>query len=174
MADEVCVELANEAATVALAERVAGALPDGHVLYLVGDLGAGKTTFARALLQALGVEERIKSPTYSLLESYVTRAGQRAWHLDLYRIADPGELEWLGLDELHDAAALVLVEWPERGGGWLPAADTRLHIQHTGTSRTARLQATSARGRDLLARLHPLGSPHPPGSPHPLGSPHPP
>jgi tRNA threonylcarbamoyladenosine biosynthesis protein TsaE len=84
--------------------------------------GAGKTSFARALLTTLGVGERVKSPTYSLVEGYEAQ-GRPAWHLDLYRIADPGELEWLGLDALADPAALVLVEWPERGAGALPAAD---------------------------------------------------
>src|ERR1700743_1836946 len=88
-------ELADEDATRALGQRVATALAGGLVVYLRGELGAGKTSFARALLTALGVGERIKSPTYSLVEGY--QAGARpAWHLDLYRIADPGELEWLG------------------------------------------------------------------------------
>jgi len=96
-------------------------------VYLHGDLGAGKTTVTRALLRTLGVGERIKSPTYSLIESY--RVGDRdAHHLDLYRIADAGELEWLGLDEIADGKSLILVEWPERGGSALPRPDLVLEF----------------------------------------------
>jgi tRNA threonylcarbamoyladenosine biosynthesis protein TsaE len=149
---ELNLELADEAATAALAERLAGALDGGLVVYLHGDLGAGKTSFARALLTRLGVGERVKSPTYSLVESYQA-AGRPAWHLDLYRIADPGELEWLGLDALADPAALVLVEWPERGAGALPAADLELFLAHRGMGRQARLAAAGPRGERLLARL---------------------
>jgi tRNA threonylcarbamoyladenosine biosynthesis protein TsaE len=145
--------LPDEAATAALAERLAAALDDdGLVLYLHGPLGAGKTSFARALLTACGVGERVKSPTYSLLEGYVAR-GRAAWHLDLYRIADPGELEWLGLDALADPLALILVEWPERGVGALPAADLELRLAYAGHGRAARLHARSPRGERLLERL---------------------
>jgi len=144
--------LPDETATAALAQRFAAALDGGLVLYLHGDLGAGKTSFARALLTALGVGERVKSPTYSLVECY--RAGElTAWHLDLYRIADPGELEWLGLDALGDPAALVLVEWPERGTGALPAPDLVLELEHADSGRRARAEPRSARGEDVLGRL---------------------
>ena len=144
--------LPDEAATAALGTRVATALHDGLVLYLQGPLGAGKTSFARALLTVLGVGERIKSPTYSLVEGYF--AGDRpAWHLDLYRIADPAELEWLGLDALSDPAAVVLVEWPERGAGALPVADLELHLDYVGHGRHALLRAFTARGEQVLSRL---------------------
>ena len=144
--------LPDEAATAALATHMASALDDGLVLYLHGPLGAGKTSFARALLTALGVGERVKSPTYSLVEGYMTR-DRPAWHLDLYRIADPGELEWLGLDALADPAALVLVEWPERGAGALPAADLELQLDYAGQGRQASLRGFTARGERLQARL---------------------
>lgn len=144
--------LPDEAATAALAGALAAVLDDGLVLYLHGPLGAGKTSFARALLTALGVGERIKSPTYTLLESY-TAAGRPAWHLDLYRIADPGELEWLGLDALVDPAALILVEWAERGVGALPAADVALYLDYAGAGRSASLRSCSARGEQVMARL---------------------
>lgn len=145
-------ELPDEAATGALARRLAAVIEDGLVIYLYGDLGAGKTSFARALLGALGVGERIKSPTYSLVESYRLPSGQ-AWHLDLYRIADPGELEWLGLDALAEPSAVVLVEWPERGRGALPEADLALHLAYSGQGRRAGFEALSVRGEQALGRL---------------------
>lgn len=144
--------LPDEAATAALAKRMAGLLDGGLVVYLHGDLGAGKTSFARALLGALGVGERIKSPTYSLVESYRAQ-GRPAWHLDLYRIADPGELEWLGLDALSDPSALVLVEWPERGKGALPVPDLVIHLGYAGLGRMARMEARTERGAAVTARL---------------------
>ncbi|HEX7817013.1 tRNA (adenosine(37)-N6)-threonylcarbamoyltransferase complex ATPase subunit type 1 TsaE [Dyella sp.] len=146
------VSLPDEDATGALARRVAEAIDQGLVIYLHGDLGAGKTSFARALLKALGVGERVKSPTYSLVESYRLPA-RIAWHLDLYRIADPGELEWLGLDALADPAALVLVEWPERGTGALPQVDLQVNLAYEGPGRQASMQAMTPRGDDVLARL---------------------
>lgn len=139
----------DEAALVALAQRLASALRGGGVVYLRGELGAGKTTFARALLRALGVGERVKSPTYSLIESYRIDALD-IHHLDLYRIADPQELEWLGLAELADPAALLLVEWPERGGAALPAPDLILHLHHAAAARDLAIVA-NARGRKVLA-----------------------
>ncbi len=145
-------KLTDEAATWRLAREVADALDGGLVLYLEGDLGAGKTTFARALLRALGVDERIKSPTYSLVESYPLPRG-RAWHLDLYRIAGAGELEWLGLDALDEPDALVLVEWPGNGAGALPQPDVVLRLAHAGSGREAALEAHSRRGEGVIARL---------------------
>jgi tRNA threonylcarbamoyladenosine biosynthesis protein TsaE len=148
----VTLPLPDEAATVALAQRLAPMLLDGGVVYLRGELGAGKTTFARALLGALGVGERVKSPTYSLVERYAVN-GHDAFHLDLYRIADAGELEWLGLDELDAAESLVLVEWPERGVGALPAADLDLVLEHAAEGRTAKLVPGSPRSRRWLDQL---------------------
>jgi tRNA threonylcarbamoyladenosine biosynthesis protein TsaE len=142
----------DEAGMRALAGHLVEVARDGGVIHLEGDLGAGKTTFARALLTSLGVGERVKSPTYSLIESY--RVGDLdAHHLDLYRIADAGELEWLGLGDVWTAAALVLIEWPERGRGAMPAADLVLHLRHAGERREVRAEAHSARGDRLLAAL---------------------
>lgn len=145
-------DLANEAATIALARNLAPALLDGGVVYLRGELGAGKTTFARALLRAMGVGERVKSPTYSLLERYLVN-GRDAFHLDLYRIADAGELEWLGLDELDAPGAIVLVEWPERGRGALPKPDLEITLEHQGQGRSACLGVASPRGSSWIAGI---------------------
>lgn len=141
--------LADAAATEALAARLAGRLPARAVVHLQGDLGAGKSTFARAMLRALGVTGTIRSPTYTLVEPYALPGGGQALHLDLYRIGDPGELEFLGLDD--DAARLWLVEWPERGEGALPRADLRVALAVAGTGREARLEAATAIGRAWLA-----------------------
>jgi tRNA threonylcarbamoyladenosine biosynthesis protein TsaE len=141
---------ADEAYLGALAERLASAVRAGGAIQLHGDLGAGKTTFARALLRALGVGERVKSPTYSLVESYRV-ADLDIHHLDLYRIADAGELEWLGLPDLAVESALMVVEWPERGAGVLPAADLRLELRHAGAARDLLAEARSPRGEVVLA-----------------------
>src|SRR5207237_5937517 len=110
----------DEPALATLAQALAQRLREGGVIYLVGPLGAGKTTFARAMLRALGVGARVKSPTYTLIESYV--AGDlTAHHLDLYRIAAAEEVEWLGLRDLATGAQLWLIEWPERAHGAIPA-----------------------------------------------------
>lgn len=151
------VALPNEAATIALAQRLAPALLDGGVVYLRGELGAGKTTFARALLRAMGVGERVKSPTYSLLERYSVN-GHDAFHLDLYRIADAGELEWLGLDELDAPETLVLVEWPERGRGALPKPDLEITLEHEGQGRSAFLSVASARGINWMDGMEAMAS----------------
>ena len=141
MLEPVLIDLPDEAATAGLAQRLAPALASGGVVYLEGDLGSGKTTFARALLRALGAGERVKSPTYSLVECYELSA-LTVWHLDLYRIADPGELEWLGLDALDAPASLTLIEWPQRGAGRLPSPHLRVVLQQAGDGRIARLFAT--------------------------------
>ncbi len=153
MSDVVELILADEDATMALGRDLAAILPaDGLVAFLYGDLGAGKTTFARAFLQALGVGERVKSPTYSLVEGY--DIGERkAFHLDLYRIADPGELEWLGLDSLAEPGAIVLVEWPERGAGALPPVDLALSFRHDGAGRAVRFEPRSPLGGQVVASL---------------------
>lgn len=135
-------------ATAALGARLAAALPAQAVVHLQGDLGAGKSTLARALLRALGVRGTIRSPTYTLVEQYPLATGGLALHLDLYRIADPGELEFLGLD--GEAVRLWLVEWPERGQGALPAPDLVVALAVDGDGRRITLQERSAAGRAWL------------------------
>lgn len=142
----------DEPELVALARRFASVLGDGGVIHLHGDLGAGKTTFARALLAAMGVGSRIKSPTYSLIESYEAN-GLRIHHLDLYRIAAPDELEFLGLSDLATDRFLLLAEWPERGGNALPAPDLVAHLAHAGAKRRVRLEPRTARGERWLGIL---------------------
>ena len=138
-------------ATEALGGRLARSLPARAVVYLHGDLGAGKSTLARALLRALGVTGAIRSPTYTLVEPYALAAGGQALHLDLYRIGNPGELEFLGLDPAE--ARLWLVEWPERGQGVLPAADLEIALAVEGGGRSCRLISKSPTGEAWLAAI---------------------
>jgi len=147
------LDLPLPAATEALGAALAAALPAGvaAVVYLQGDLGAGKTTLARALLRGLGVTGPIRSPTYTLVERYPLPAGEgECAHLDLYRIADPEELDYLALDELASSARLWLVEWPERGGVRLPAPDLLIHLQVDTLGRDAELRPVSAVGEAWL------------------------
>jgi tRNA threonylcarbamoyladenosine biosynthesis protein TsaE len=141
--------LSDANATDALGRALATSQPARAVVYLYGDLGAGKSTLARAWLRALGVQGPIRSPTYTLVERYPVPGGE-ALHLDLYRIGGAGELEFLGLDEA--GGALWLVEWPERGQGGLPAADLRVELAMDGAGRSARLLPTSSVGCDWLDR----------------------
>ena len=129
--------------TEALGARLLGTpQPKGapcRVIALTGELGAGKSTFARGALRALGVEGPIKSPSYTLLESYELPA-VHAVHLDLYRLVDPAELEHLGLADYHRPDFLWLIEWPERAGGRLPAPDLQFQFSiETGGHRIERI-----------------------------------
>lgn len=144
------VFLADPVATEALAAALAASQPARAVVFLEGDLGAGKSSLARAWLRALGVRGAIKSPTYTLIERYPLPAGEAA-HLDLYRLAGAAELDFLGLDELAAEATLWLVEWPDRGQGGLPAPDLRVRLAVEGVGRRARLEASSPEGEAWLA-----------------------
>jgi len=146
------VFLPDEAATQQLAQRLAEHLPLRAAVYLHGHLGAGKSTLARAMLRALGVTGAIKSPTYTLIERYPGAGGELA-HLDLYRIGDPEELEFLGLDELHATARLWLIEWPERGLGGLPECDLDIELSVEGDGRLATLHGISVDGQRWLTTL---------------------
>ncbi|MFC6841849.1 tRNA (adenosine(37)-N6)-threonylcarbamoyltransferase complex ATPase subunit type 1 TsaE [Xanthomonas theicola] len=143
------LHLDDSDATERLGQALAATRPAPATLHLYGDLGAGKSTLARALLRALGVQGPIRSPTYTLVERYRLPDGE-AWHLDLYRIGVAGELDFLGLDEA--AATLWLVEWPERGGDVLPPADLAATLALHGAGREALLQARTPAGDAWLAR----------------------
>src|SRR5690606_26756473 len=141
-------------ATDALGRALAATRPASAVVHLSGDLGAGKSTLARAWLRALGVEGPIRSPTYTLVERYPVPGGE-ALHLDLYRIGGAGELEFLGLDEA--GAVLWLVEWPDRGTGGLPAADLQVELAVRGEGRAVRVRPLSAAGAEWVKQLETYG-----------------
>ena len=144
----------DEAATAAYATQLAAALTRANLnacIALHGDLGAGKTTFVRHLLRALGVEGRIKSPTYAVVEPYTVNAGE-VWHFDFYRFSDPREWEDAGFRDIFASPGLKLCEWPEHAQGVMPTPDVDLHIQvDTDTQRQVTLHANTPLGESLLA-----------------------
>ncbi len=146
--------LPDESATEALAARLAPLLSQGGRIHLEGELGAGKTSFVRALLRTCGVTGRIKSPTFTLVEPYKL-SNLYFYHFDFYRFTDPRE--WLDAgfrDALRDDA-VVLIEWAERAGGALPVPDLNIALSYEGEGRGAKLSAYTTRGQAWLHTLFP-------------------
>ena len=152
MPEVVAVEVADEAAMLAFGRRLAAALPAGSCVHLEGQLGAGKTTLCRGVLRGLGHTGAVKSPTYTLVEPYELE-GHSVFHVDLYRLADPAELDYIGIRDYFDSGAICLVEWPERGAGFLPPADLVVRIDVDGGGRLLALAAATAAGRRTVERL---------------------
>lgn len=155
---EKALYLADEAATVAAGEALGQACIDtgmaaGLVIFLGGQLGAGKTTFSRGVLRAFGHRGAVKSPTYTLVEPYEF-ADFRVYHFDLYRLGDAEELEYMGVRDYFGPGSLSLVEWSERGAGVLPVPDLRLELQLQGEGRELKLMAGSDAGAAVLAGVH--------------------
>lgn len=147
--------LADVEATQRLGTGLAHALNwserDARVVFLGGELGAGKTTLTAAALAALGVTDTVRSPSFSLIELYEASGGH-AVHMDLYRLTDPGELEQLGLRDHLRGGTLLMIEWPERGTGFLPVPDLRVELR-TVPQRSARIEAITPAGRGWLERM---------------------
>ena len=144
--------MADEAATLEFGSRLALALHPGLSVWLVGDLGAGKTTLARGLLRGLGFSGRVKSPTYTLVELYPL-SRFNLYHFDLYRIADPDEWEDAGFREYFNDASVCLVEWPEKAKGMLPPPDIRVRLDFLEDGRRAEVVGLTEGGRACVARL---------------------
>jgi tRNA threonylcarbamoyladenosine biosynthesis protein TsaE len=141
--------LADEAATLAFGARLARELVPGMTFYLEGDLGAGKTTLVRGVLRALGYGGRVKSPTYTLVETYGLPAFE-LFHYDLYRMHDPREWLDAGFRDVDDSRAVSLIEWPDKAAGWLPAPDVVIRLRIGDDSRDAECEAKSPRGARYL------------------------
>jgi len=150
---ELLFDQLDESALLRIAAKLASLASAGLVIYLQGTLGAGKTTFSRGFIQALGHQGAVKSPTYTLVEPY-THLTPPVFHFDLYRLAEPEELEYIGIRDYVEQQALMLIEWPQQGVGFLPAADICLSLRvNQNASRQLTLQANSAAGQNILDQI---------------------
>ena len=149
---ELVLQLADETAMVAFGGQLAR-ITQGHgVIFLEGDLGAGKTTLSRGIIRGLGHVGAVKSPTFTLVEPY--EIGEiRAFHFDLYRLVDPEELEYMGIRDYFDDDALCLIEWPDKGAGFLPKPDLTITISPHNAGRSLKVSAQGPRGESWCEAL---------------------
>ncbi|MCK4842240.1 MAG: tRNA (adenosine(37)-N6)-threonylcarbamoyltransferase complex ATPase subunit type 1 TsaE [Methylococcales bacterium] len=143
------IKLLNEQETALLGAELWRILPKKCLVFLKGDLGAGKTCLTRGVLRASGHKGVVKSPTYTLVEEYDTAKG-KFFHFDLYRLKDPEELEWMGMSDYLGQQSLCFIEWPEKGHGFLPSADIDITISVAGTGREVEISVLSS---DLINKL---------------------
>lgn len=136
----------------ALGMKLAESCTPTAVIFLQGELGAGKTTFSQGFLRGLGYLDRVKSPTYTLVEPY-TLPHQTVYHFDLYRLHDPTELELIGVQEYFVPHVICLVEWPDKGAGFLPAPDLSCHFHNEKTVREIKIYPHTAIGTTILQRF---------------------
>ena len=147
------LQLVDETATLSLGAQIATYCPQQQFsIFLEGELGAGKTTLVRGLLHKLGHQGKVKSPTYTLVERYET-TDKIIYHFDLYRVLDPEELDYLGLDDYFQDHNLCLIEWAQQGENHLPTPDIELKLIYDGKQRIAQLTPSSAQGKTLCLKL---------------------
>ncbi len=151
-ADERSMFLPDEAATMALGNRLALVIEPGLYVALSGDLGSGKTTLTRGILRGLGYQGKVKSPTYTLVEPY-NLSKLDLYHFDFYRLNNPQEWLDAGFRDYFEPRTVCLVEWPERGGDLLPVADLKISLSVEGSGRRIRIAAETEHGKHCLQRL---------------------
>ena len=146
--------LANESDTLALGKQLAMLCPPDQlfVIHLEGELGAGKTTLTRGFLRALGHQGHVKSPTYTLVEHYQLQQ-RPIYHFDLYRLSDPEELDFLGMDDYFSGNAICLIEWPQQGAGFLPPADLSIRLDYKDNARSAQIEPHTTAAKQLHHKL---------------------
>jgi len=156
------IEIYGEDKMLVFAAQCATVLQQGGLIFLDGDLGAGKTTLSRGILRGLGHEGAVKSPTYTLVETYDVADGQgqplKVCHFDLYRLGDPEELEFMGIRDYLEDEQLCLIEWADKGAGILPAPELIIHIEDLGKGRRITWQAHTEKGQiwsDALEKIKP-------------------
>lgn len=142
--------LKDEHALILLAKKFSKCLQPGLVIYLQGNLGAGKTVFARGILHGLGYQGLVKSPTYSLVEPYVINQDFTSYHFDLYRLSDPEELEFTGSRDYFNAHSLCMIEWPEKARGHIPLADISCLLEYHDQGRKITLSACTDVAKHLM------------------------
>ncbi len=147
------VKIPDEQSMLDFGAALSKAAEHGAIIYLIGDLGAGKTTLARGFLRAYGHKGPIRSPTYTLVENY-SLSHREVFHIDLYRLSDPEEVEYLGLRDLITETSIGLIEWPEKAKDMIPPADISCSISFDGkASREINLSAYTERGTTILNAL---------------------
>jgi len=142
----------SEASLLSFGEKLAQAVTAPAIIFMNGPLGAGKTTLARGFLRGLDYNEHVKSPTYTIVESYPLKK-MTVFHFDLYRLHDPHELEFMGIQDYFHDQAVCLIEWPEKGVGVLPDTDLLFDIEMHQTGRKIKCTALSGRGTTILHRM---------------------
>ena len=143
------IELTGSDETEMLGAALWKALPHNCILFLYGDLGAGKTTLVRGMLRAAGYMGAVKSPTYSLVEEYQL-PDRQVFHFDFYRLQDPEELEWMGMNDYLQQQALCCIEWPQMGEGYLPPADVEVRLSHQGEGRSIEINVLAKNLKNTL------------------------